>query len=126
MVQFMDSIDAPIGPRGPVAGTNNEVGFRMIAPVIWIEFMVSMIESGGGKVLVETPMIRLLTNHQNEIVGVLADSPQGVIRILAKAVVLATGGWMTNAALIQQCITRYFGQFASGQRERLRQAAVPW
>jgi succinate dehydrogenase/fumarate reductase flavoprotein subunit len=108
--EFMDAIDAPVGPLA----TNNEVSFRIIAPVIWIRFMVSMIESGGGKILVETPMIRLLTNHRNEIVGVLADSPQGVIRIIAKAVVLATGGWMTNAALIQQHITRHFESLRQG------------
>jgi succinate dehydrogenase/fumarate reductase flavoprotein subunit len=112
--QFMDAIDAPIGPLGPVPGTNNEVSFRMIASVIWVRFMVSMIESGGGKVFVETPMIRLLVNYQNEVVGLLADTPRGVIRILAKAVVLATGGWMTNAALIQQSITRYFGSLRQG------------
>jgi succinate dehydrogenase/fumarate reductase flavoprotein subunit len=71
--------------------------------------MVRTIESGGGKIMVETPMIRLLTNRENEIVGVLADSPRGVIRIFAKAVVLATGGWMNNAQMVQQHITRYFG-----------------
>jgi succinate dehydrogenase/fumarate reductase flavoprotein subunit len=101
-VEFMEAIDAPVGAPGPA-------GDRKIAPVIWVNFMLRRIESGGGKILVETPMIRLLTNRQNEIIGVLADSPRGVIRILAKAVVLATGGWMTNAEMVQQHITRYFG-----------------
>ncbi len=103
---FMDEIDAPVGGGGPLAGLG--VG-RSIAPVMWVNFMVRTIESGGGKVLVETPMLRLLTNRQEEVIGVLADSPKGLIRILAKAVVLATGGWMTNATMVQQHITRYFG-----------------
>ena len=107
--QFMEGIDAPIGRYASEPSRG-----RMITPMIWINFMVRMIESGGGKILVETPMIRLLANHQNEIIGVLADSPQGSIRILAKAVVLATGGWMNNASLVQQYITRYFG----GLRQR--------
>jgi fumarate reductase flavoprotein subunit len=106
--ELMDAIDAPVGALRPVPGTNDQT-FRMVASVMWTSFMVGTIESGGGKVLVETPMVRLLTNHQNEIIGLLAESPQGLIRIYAKAVVLATGGWMTNAMLIQQYITRYFG-----------------
>jgi succinate dehydrogenase/fumarate reductase flavoprotein subunit len=100
---FMESIDAPIGgapPSGPG---------RTIAPLMWVNFMVRAIESAGGKIMVETPMIRLLTNRQCEVIGVLADSSQGLIPILAKAVVLATGGWMTNATMVQQHITRYFG-----------------
>jgi succinate dehydrogenase/fumarate reductase flavoprotein subunit len=99
--QFMDDLGAPVG-GAPGQG-------RSIAPVMWVNFMVNTIESGGGKVLVETSMLRLLTNRQNEVIGVLADSPKGLIRILAKAVVLATGGWMTNATMVQQHITRYFG-----------------
>lgn len=101
--EFMDNIGAPVG------GSSAPGSGRSIAPVMWVTFMVRMIEAGGGKVLVETPMLRLLTNRQEEVIGVLADSPKGLIRILAKAVVLATGGWMTNATLIQQHITRHFG-----------------
>jgi succinate dehydrogenase/fumarate reductase flavoprotein subunit len=99
---FMEAINAPLGTQG-------RTGLRMIAPAVWVEFMVRMIESAGGKILLETPMTRLLTGGQNEIIGVLADGPRGVIRIFARAVVLATGGWMTNAEMVQQNITRYFG-----------------
>jgi succinate dehydrogenase/fumarate reductase flavoprotein subunit len=101
--EFMDGIGAPVGGSGaPGSG-------RSIAPVMWVNFMVRTIERGGGKVLVDTPMLRVLLNNQCEVIGVLADSPKGLKRILAKAVVLATGGWMTNATLVQQHITRYFG-----------------
>jgi succinate dehydrogenase/fumarate reductase flavoprotein subunit len=103
--QFMEGMDAPIGRYGVSRSTRG----RQLAPMMWISFMVRAIESGGGRILVETPMIRPLVNQQNEIVGVLADSRRGPIRIRAKAVVLATGGWMNNALLVQQNITRYFG-----------------
>jgi succinate dehydrogenase/fumarate reductase flavoprotein subunit len=105
--EFMDEMDAPYGAPRQTGQLNP--GQRNLPPVLWIKFMISAIESGGGKVLVETPMVQLLTNRRNEIIGVLADSPRGLIRILAKAVVLATGGWMTNAMLVEQHITRYFG-----------------
>ncbi len=105
--RLMDVLEAPIGPRGRVPGSD-DVSTRLISPPTWVNFMVGTIESGGGKVLVATPMIRLLTNHLNEIIGVLADGPRGVIRIYAKAVVLATGGWASNAQLMQANISRYF------------------
>jgi len=107
--ELMDSVDAPLGRLTTRADTNNEISVRLIAAGVWVRLMVRLIESGGGKVLVETPMVSLLTNYQNEVVGALADSSRGPIRIFAKAVVLATGGWMNNAMLMQQHITRYFG-----------------
>lgn len=98
---FMHTLGAPVG------GTWS-VGSGM-APVAWVNFMVNALESGAAKVMVDTPMIKLLTNAQNEVIGVLADSPKGLIRILAKSVVLATGGWMTNPQMMMANISRYFG-----------------
>jgi len=101
---FMEEIGAPVSGGGaPGTGAG-----RSIAPVMWVRFMVRTLERGGGKLMVETPLLRVLTNRQEEVVGVLADSPNGLIRILAKSVVLATGGWMTNALMVQQNITRHF------------------
>jgi hypothetical protein len=99
---FMEAINSPIGAP-------TQSGFRMIAPEPWIDFMIETITRGGGKILLETPMTQLLTNSQDEIIGVFAVGPRGPIRIFAKAVVLATGGWMTNAKMVQENITRYFG-----------------
>ncbi|OFW19556.1 MAG: hypothetical protein A3H97_24940 [Acidobacteria bacterium RIFCSPLOWO2_02_FULL_65_29] len=128
--EFMDRLGAPIagggggGGRGgppqagggaPPAGAGRGAapggggGSRSIAPVAWVNFMVEEVESAGGKVLLETPMLRLLTNRLSEVIGVLAEGPDGPIRILAKSVVLATGGWMGNAQMVTQNITRYFG-----------------
>jgi succinate dehydrogenase/fumarate reductase flavoprotein subunit len=102
--QYMEAMDAPVGRYGSSATTRG----RQLAPTAWINFMVRTIESGGTSILLDTPMIRLLANQGNEIVGVLAEGPNGAFRVRAKAVVLATGGWMTNALLVHQNITRYF------------------
>ncbi len=99
---FYHSIGAPIG-GGPGARGG------AIAPVLFTHFMVTNFERGGGKILVETPMVRLLTNHLREVIGVVAEGPNGPIRVLAKAVVLATGGWMGNPQMVTQHITRHFG-----------------
>lgn len=100
--EWVDSLGGPISaPTGPAVS-------RRIPAVAWIHFMVRTLESGGGQLLVDTPMIRLLTNRQNEVIGVFAEGPKGPIRILAKAVVLATGGWPGNAQLVNEHITRHF------------------
>ncbi len=104
--EFCESLGAPLSaaPRTPGGG-----GGRSIPPVAWVNFMVRTLGSAGGTVLVETPMLRLLINRQYEVIGVLAEGPKGLTRILAKAVVLATGGWAGNAQLVNQNITRHFG-----------------
>ncbi len=102
--EFYDSIGAPLG-----AADEGERRTRRIAPVAFTNFMVGQLESAGGTLLMETPMLRLLTNRQHEIIGVLAEGPDGPIRIQAKAVVLATGGFAGNAQLVTQNITRQFG-----------------
>ncbi|MEE9533391.1 MAG: FAD-dependent oxidoreductase, partial [Acidimicrobiia bacterium] len=101
---FYDSIDAPLGAARP-----GRTRSRSIPPVAFINYMVGDFERRGGTLLVDTPMLRLLTNRQYEVIGVLAEGPQGLLRIRAKAVVLATGGWAGSARLVNQNITRYFG-----------------
>lgn len=99
--KFYDDLGAPIG--GTAARS------RSIPPVAWVNFMVDQFERAKGTLLVETPMLRLLTNRQCEVVGVLAESAGGPTRIFARAVVVATGGWAGNAQMVSQHITRYFG-----------------
>ncbi len=102
--KYYESIGAPIG-----AARGGTTRIRSIPPVAWTNFMVKVFQSKGGTLLVETPMLRLLINRQYEVIGVLAEGPKGLTRILAKAVVLATGGWAGNAQLVNQNITRQFG-----------------
>ncbi len=101
---FYESIDAPIGPA-----TDNPLS-RSIGrpPVAFSNFMVSDFESQGGTLLVETPLLRLLANSRNEVIGVLAEGPDGPVRILANSVILATGGWAGNAEMVNQHLTRDF------------------
>ncbi|MDP6580815.1 MAG: FAD-dependent oxidoreductase [Vicinamibacterales bacterium] len=101
---FYDELGAPLGAARP-----GRTRSRSIPPVAWVNFMVGEFERGGGTLMVETAMLRLLTNRQYEVIGVLAEGEQGLIRILARAVVLATGGWAGSAQLVTQNITRYFG-----------------
>lgn len=99
---FFHSIGAPVsGGPGSRGGS--------IAPVLFTHFMVTRFERGGGQILTETPLASLLTNRLGEVIGAMAEGPNGPIRILARAVVLATGGWMGNAGMINQHITRNFG-----------------
>ncbi len=111
--EFYHSIGAPISGRSGGSARGGS-----IAPVLFTYFMVTTFERGGGRILVETPMVRLLTNRLHEVIGVLAEGPNGLIRVLAKAVVVATGGWMGNAQMVNQHITRHFGS--------LRQRNAGW
>jgi succinate dehydrogenase/fumarate reductase flavoprotein subunit len=102
--KYYETIGAPLGAARP-----GVTRMRSMPPVAWTNYMVRLFQKSGGTLLVETPMLRLLTNRECEVIGVLAESPKGLIRILAKAVILATGGWAGNAQLVTQNITRHFG-----------------
>ena len=101
---FYESIDAPVGPPG-----DNPLS-RSIGrpPVAFSNFMVNTFESQGGTLLTETPLLRLVRNSRDEVIGVVAEGPDGPIRILANAVILATGGWAGNAEMVHRYITREF------------------
>jgi succinate dehydrogenase/fumarate reductase flavoprotein subunit len=101
---FYDDLGAPLGAARPGRPRS-----RSIPPVAWVNFMVDEFQRGGGTLMVETAMLRLLTNSSYEVIGVLAESEQGLIRVLARSVVLATGGWAGSAQLVTQNITRHFG-----------------
>ncbi len=101
---FYDDLGAPLGAARPGRSRS-----RQIPPVAWVNFMVDEFQRGGGTLMVETAMLRLLTNRSYEVIGVLAEGEQGLIRILARSVVLATGGWAGSAQLVTQNMTRYFG-----------------
>jgi succinate dehydrogenase/fumarate reductase flavoprotein subunit len=110
---FMEEIGAPItraveGMRlgGQQQGATARQG-RTIAPVVWVRFMAREFQRLGGTILTETPITRLRANGLREIVGVEAEGPQGPVHIRAKAVVLATGGWMHNDKMVNENITRH-------------------
>ena len=110
---FMEEINAPITrplPQRLMTLGGQQEGRRLgrtIAPLLWVRFMVGEFESKGGTLLTETPITRLVTNDRLEVVGVLAEAPNGQVHIRTKAVVLATGGWAHNAQMVAQHITRH-------------------
>ncbi len=110
---FMEEIDAPITRPGEPAAmvgaqqiSDGERRGRVIPPVVWVRYMVGELEDRGGTLLTETPMTRIMTNDRREVVGVLAEGPDGPVRIRTKAVVVATGGWAHNAKMVNEHITR--------------------
>lgn len=102
---YYQEIGAPIGEEN----VDRPMRIRSIPPVAFTNFLISRIESRGGTILVETPMLRLLTNRMDEVIGVRAHGPDGPIDVLANAVILATGSWAGNAHMVQENITRMFG-----------------
>lgn len=57
------------------------------------------VESHGGEVLLETVARELVADETGAVVGVVAEGPQGTLRIGARAVVLGTGGFDYNDAM---------------------------
>jgi len=108
---FMDQIGAPITQpvSGMTLGGQQQGGTRQgrtIPPVVWVRFMLGELEDKGGQLLTQTPITRLLSNDHREIIGVEAEGPNGPVRIRTKAVILATGGWVHNANMVNENITR--------------------
>ena len=101
---FYESIGAPLG-----AAASPTARSRRIAPVAFTNFLTRAFERGGGRLMVETGLLGLLTNARREVIGVLAEGPEGVVALRSRAVVLATGGFAGNAQMVTAHITRHFG-----------------
>jgi succinate dehydrogenase/fumarate reductase flavoprotein subunit len=66
-----------------------------------------VLEENGGKILLETPMIKLISNERGAVTGVIAKGPEGNIRIEADGVILATGSFAQSNDLK----ARYLGPY---------------
>lgn len=53
------------------------------------------------RILTETPATELLTNSKGDVVGVLAKGKDGNVRITAKKVILAAGGFAKSEELLR-------------------------
>lgn len=79
---------------------------RDIEPESFTEHVVERVETGGGDLRLETPLDSLRLDDNGEIAGVTATAPDGDrLRVDADAVVLATGGFQGNEALVEQYVT---------------------
>lgn len=68
--------------------------------------------------MMKTPVVDLITNEQNEVIGVVAESSEGKQRIKAKKVILATNGFGGNKRMVEKYIPEikdalYFGYEAN-------------
>ena len=67
------------------------------------------LEKEGVKVLMETPATELLIDDEGNVVGVIAEGPEGKIRIHAKKVILASGGFAKNEELLARLVPEMKG-----------------
>ncbi|QEM68733.1 FAD-dependent oxidoreductase [Geobacter sp. FeAm09] len=65
-------------------------------------------QSPNVKILMETPAIGLITDDNKRVVGVTAKGKKGELRIKAKAVILATGGFADNPELVKKYVGNTF------------------
>jgi fumarate reductase flavoprotein subunit len=61
----------------------------------------------GVRILVDTKAEKILTDKNGRISGVLASSPTDVIRVAARAVIIATGGYGDNKDLLKKYCPNY-------------------
>lgn len=63
----------------------------------------------GIEILLETPATELLTDENGDVVGVIAEGPEGKVTINAKKVILASGGFAKNEELLKRLIPEMAG-----------------
>jgi succinate dehydrogenase/fumarate reductase flavoprotein subunit len=64
------------------------------------------IEARGGSLAVRAALDRLVRDDSGGVIGVIVRTPEGRRTITARAVVLATGGFQGNRALLAQWVSR--------------------
>ena len=77
-------------------------------PRVFVKHMLDRFIAGGGTLLVNTQLAKLLTDSTGGVTGVVARTPKGMQTITARAVILTTGGWQANPEMR----ARYFGQWS--------------
>lgn len=74
-----------------------------------LEKLRNQIESKGGKIMFETPAVQLIKDDKGSVTGVIAKKADGgELKIHAKSVILATGGYGGNAEMMKE----HFGEKA--------------
>lgn len=74
-----------------------------------LEKLRKQIESKGGKIMFETPAEQLIKDDKGNVTGVIAKKADGgELKIHAKSVILATGGYGGNAEMMKE----HFGEKA--------------
>ena len=73
----------------------------------FVKAFVKQCENIGVRILCKTKAKSLLTNNKGRVVGVLAESNDGEIKVQAKGVIVATGGFAGNTELIRTYLPSY-------------------
>jgi fumarate reductase flavoprotein subunit len=82
-----------------------------------IEVLAKCFEEIGGRILLRTSAEKILTNSAGKVVGVLAASGDQKIKISAKSVIIATGGFGGNKELLLK--------FCPDYSEEIRGMGIP-
>ena len=69
---FYESVGAPLG-----AAASPTARSRRIAPVAFTNYLSRLFDREGGRLMVETGMLGLLSNMNHEVIGVAAEGPNG-------------------------------------------------
>ncbi len=88
--------DGPNGQQGPQNGGQNNGGGRLV-----METMLAKCAELGVEVLTQHRAVDVEV-QDGRITAVLAESPDGPVRVACKACVLATGSWICNKAVVEQ------------------------
>lgn len=87
--------------------------------------LIKKFEENGGTVMFSTPATELLKDSEGKITGVLARKEDGTtLRINAKAVIIATGGYAGNEEMMKEYIgSKYtFGQILTNTGDGIKMA----
>lgn len=69
----------------------------------------TFITENGVKILTETAATELITDSNGDVVGVIAEGKDGKIKINAKKVILAAGGFAKNEELLSRLVPKMAG-----------------
>lgn len=106
--QWLNSIGAPITPEGYTPTADAPWGY-MDGTRKFFDFMVDHFEAAGGTVLTKTAAHDVIMGDDGKVAGLRClDADGKAVRIGAKAVVLACGGFQGNSELRD----RYLGREA--------------
>jgi fumarate reductase flavoprotein subunit len=72
-----------------------------------VKGLVKKCKESGVRLLYETPAKRILTEEKGKVVGVLAETKTRELRVDAKAVIVATGGYAGNKELLKKYYRDY-------------------
>lgn len=77
----------------------------------FVKAFIKQCEDSGVRFLCKTKAKSLLTNNKGRVIGVSAESEEGELRVHAKSVVIATGGFAGNTELLRTYLPSYDEKF---------------